>query len=317
MGSMDGSSLAFLILAHTDPAHLTRLLAGLPPEAYKVLHIDRKARSLDDFRSAVPNVHRVGKRHDVHWGAFSMVDATLELLRFGVERTKAERFVLLSGSCYPLKPNAALVRFFDDRKQHEFIKFVDVRQSIHLERLERFYIPEDWLSAVIKIEHPLLLKVLSRTASHALKPFRRRWQTALPTLVPSFGSQWWAITRACAECVIEASTHLHELKFFRHTFAPDELFFHTIIANSRFREMAGGLQQYEGRGNWRLANLHLINKGSLTRVYTHSDWSEIAASNKLFVRKLTGADSGNLILRIERELRGNPGFTLPDLESGL
>jgi hypothetical protein len=53
------------------------------------------------------------------------------------------------------------------------------------------------------------------------------------------GSQWWALTRACvAHCVATAA----DPKFcapFNFMFAPDEIFFHTIVHNSPF---AAGLR---------------------------------------------------------------------------
>lgn len=86
-----------------------------------------------------------------------------------------------------------------------------------------------------------------------------------------------------------------------HTFSPDEHYFHTLIGNSRFDAYADGLQDFQGVGTWRLANLHLIDP-SLSKWFTLQDWDSIKNSDKLFVRKIRSLDGAELVDRIDKEL---------------
>jgi hypothetical protein len=98
--------LAHLILAHSQPQQLNRLINALQhPDAAFYIHLDRKTDSRP-FLELIQgkNIFFVRKRENVRWGAYSMVQATLngfeEILAAGV----AYRYVnLLSGQDYPLQ----------------------------------------------------------------------------------------------------------------------------------------------------------------------------------------------------------------------
>jgi hypothetical protein len=81
---------------------------------------------------------------------------------------------------------------------------------------------------------------------------------------------------------------------YRHAFASDEQFFHTIVGNSRFAASATGLQAYSGRGTYKLANLHLIDP-SLSKWYTLDDWEAVSRSDKFFLRKVRTGESTKLL----------------------
>lgn len=77
--------IAYLILCHTDPKHIRRLVEkvtkGTENEAF--VHIDKKADS-PAFREALeglPHVHVLRNNRKVWWGGFSSVDATIRLMR--------------------------------------------------------------------------------------------------------------------------------------------------------------------------------------------------------------------------------------------
>jgi hypothetical protein len=300
-------SLAFLVLAHADPAQVARLLRALPADSHKLVHIDRKSRQFDGFSPGTPNTQFVDQRVDVYWAGFSVVEATLQLIRLALATTAANRLILLSGNCYPIKSNAEILAFFASDPTREYINYYDVRAAsdVYKDKIRRIFISEDVIARKTHIARPEILKVLSRAASRAAGFAQRDWRGALNGLVPAFGSQWWALTRSCAEMVIDAAETRRELEIFRFTFAPDEMYFHTIVANSKFHDRAGGFRPFAGRGNWKLANLHHLSRTSLHKVYTIHDWHEIEGSERLFVRKLESRASAELVQKIERELRGN------------
>src|ERR1700730_3570433 len=99
------SSIAYLILAHTDPIQLRRLMKRLEnDEAVFYLHVDGKA-NIDAFKRATEDINPVyfcEPRSKVTWAAFSVVEATLRLLEAALARegSTCNRFVLLSGADY-------------------------------------------------------------------------------------------------------------------------------------------------------------------------------------------------------------------------
>src|SRR5258708_21864253 len=98
-------SIAYLILAHSDPTQLRRLMKRLESdEAAFYIHVDGKV-DLGAFKSAAQGINRVyfcEPRSKVTWAAFSVVEATLRLLETALagEDQICNRFVLLSGADY-------------------------------------------------------------------------------------------------------------------------------------------------------------------------------------------------------------------------
>lgn len=68
-------------------------------------------------------------------------------------------------------------------------------------------------------------------------PRKRDYKKALGNLKPYAGSQWWALSAdACHYILSFVETNPKIVKFFQNTLTPDEIFFQTIIGNSKFRE---------------------------------------------------------------------------------
>jgi len=118
--------IAYLILAHNTPRHLSRLVAALSSESSGFfIHLDRKSNE-EDFRNIEgPGVHLAEERVAVYWGDFSQVEATLLILRAALADPRDfDRFVLLSGSDYPLRSASFIEQFFARNADKEFINLV-------------------------------------------------------------------------------------------------------------------------------------------------------------------------------------------------
>jgi hypothetical protein len=51
------------------------------------------------------------------------------------------------------------------------------------------------------------------------------------------GSQWWALSRACAEYMLDFTEKRRDIvRFYRHSHVPDEGFFQTVVMNSPLRD---------------------------------------------------------------------------------
>jgi len=290
--------VAYLIICHTDPAQLERLIDAVDEQADFFIHVDSKV-PIEQFAflAARPNVFFTAERVWIYWAGFSMVRATLTLMSAAVEKGHYRRMVLLGGLDYPIKPTAQILDVLLGDDKREFIRFFDIVESgeeVYLELIERhwfFDAPRLLVNKYYDVRGPM---------KRLLWPLKKRH---LPGYRLCFGHMQWALTGDCASYVLEhARTHPELEKFYRYAFAPDEQFIHTIVANSRFCENAGGIEPYREMGTYRMANLHHIHP-SLSKTYTIEDFDEVAASDKLFVKKITSADSAELIERIDAELR--------------
>ncbi|HLW32905.1 MAG TPA: beta-1,6-N-acetylglucosaminyltransferase [Aequorivita sp.] len=298
---------AYLILAHTDPKQLFALVQSLDYQSDIFIHVDKKS-DLSDFKkySFGPSVHFISERVKVSWAGFNMVIATLNLIKTALETgEKYSHFVLLSGLDYPIKPIRKLHQFLNQNQEREFIRFIRVEDSpdhyLKIFRRHSFKNPifPEVAIPMLNTGVTLLDKVVRKSLSLLLSSYKK---APLKNITPCYGSQWWAITPACAAYILDfVSNNPDFMRYFKTAFAPDEYFFHTIVGNSPFLSKSTGFQKYEGRGTFRMANLHVIHP-SLSHVYTDKDFEELKNSDKFFVRKVTSASSEKLISKIDEEL---------------
>lgn len=107
--------IAYLILCHTDPIHISRLANKLTEidSGFVYIHVDNKVsiKEYKDLLKSNSKVKFITNRVNVHWGGYSSVKATLNLLDEAYKEYKYDRFVLLQGLDYPLKSNNEIIEF--------------------------------------------------------------------------------------------------------------------------------------------------------------------------------------------------------------
>lgn len=223
--------IAYLILAHNTPRHLPRLIQALRSESSEFfVHLDRKSRSRR-FRGAMAEPAQfIRERRRVHWAEFSIVEATLILIRAALEDPRGfDRFVLLSGADYPIWSAASIETFFKAHPEKEFIDIDSLRDDPkRLRRTEKYCVPQRYPAPYRRWIHLLQrCGVLPKTRCH---------RDYLGDREPFHGSQWWAITRQACATILEFAEREHgAVRFFRNAACPDECFFHTILGNSPLR----------------------------------------------------------------------------------
>lgn len=291
--------ICYLILAHSDPKHFEKLVNAVDYNSTFFVHIDSKT-DIKDFQSlSLPkDLSFIRDRVSVAWGGISMIDATLKLIEAAL--SCGEEFIhliLLSGADYPIKKSSVIYDTFSKNPHHQFIKFIDMRESTHYTS----HINNKWFKEpIIKTSNKILKLTdkIVRNIGNRIK-FRNSWNKSI---IPYFGSQWWAITPDCARYILDFLKR--NPKYYtqnKYTFSPDEHFFHTIIGNSIYKEKSDGIQKYKDRGTWRMANLHLIHP-TLNKWYASTDWDKINSSDKLFARKLKSSVSDDLIKKIDEKI---------------
>lgn len=227
--------IAYAILVHRYPQQFGRLLQALSLNAGHVeffVHIDGKSPSAP-FHNAVgeaerPKVHFIDRRTNVNWGGFSQVRAILMLMQEIVKsKRRFDYIILLSGQDYPIKSNEFIHTYLTCNAGCEFIQHVripDVDWNV-VHRIEEYHF-YDFVGR--KLEW-----YFKRTVGRFL-PAKRRFPSGFS---PFGGSSWWGLTMECVEFILDFITRSRSfVRFFWFTHCPDEMFFHTIIANSRFSE---------------------------------------------------------------------------------
>ncbi|BEP38838.1 beta-1,6-N-acetylglucosaminyltransferase (plasmid) [Variovorax sp. V59] len=229
----------------------------------------------------------------MHWGAISQVEATLRLMRTALaecEVSQVSHFVLLSGNCYPLRPPEEFRAYSQSHAGTNFIKLIPLAsmRKQH-ERVRHFWfyqdLPVDGRKYTLVRLSRGLLQFVGKLGRRSL-PLFSQWH---------FGSQWWALTPEAVSYLVSYPHEASVKRFLRFSKAPDEIYFHTLLANSPLQHT---VEPVSGSGVWDAANLHLIDP-SLSRWFHTSDYEEVVASGKWFVRKVGSGISSDLCDRLD------------------
>ena len=126
-----------------------------------------------------------GERVKVYWGGFSMVKATLNLMKAAL--TSGEKFshlVLLSGLDYPIKPSWAIYNFLTNHSNKQFIRFIDMQESPtpQMKRILHYWFMEPIFPFSFYIDK-LIRSILQKLLG--LGVFKK----PLKNMAPPFGSQ--------------------------------------------------------------------------------------------------------------------------------
>jgi hypothetical protein len=319
--------LAYLIMAHQLPVQLDRLVKALDCEdAMFFIHIDKRA-DLQPFKIVAgdrPNVHFVQDRLVANWMGFSLVEATLRLLQLAM-RFRFDYCVLLSGADYPIKPAHALASFFGNARK-EYIAFWRLEDRPTWIHKVKYYYPIDAIPIrgwSTNSEPAYWRRLFWGRYFKYLKYLPQR--KFFDNMVPYGGPDWWSLSSECVEYILRfVAANPAYKRFYRFTASPGEMFFQTIILNSRF---ASRVENYECYTSWRtLGKLQATSERrpmlpdesfnyryvdwsgeesghrETPAILDERDWTKLMASKCLFARKFDPQRSATLLDRIDREI---------------
>jgi len=280
--------LAHLILAHSGPRQLQRLVNRLEhSDAYFFIHIDGKADIGEfAFLAKTGKVFLVEQRARVRWGAYSIVEATLNgfkaILDSGIP---FNRINLLSGSDYPLTNPEKIHLFFAENAMQNFMEFQDVK-SVWKEAIPR--VTEYHLDNYSFPGKYMVQKWMNR-----LLPVRK-----MPAgLTPVGRSQWMSLTFESMRYMLQYLAENPEVsRFFKLTWAPDEMIFQTILYNSRFRESLVN------------DNLRYIDWSAAEpspKLLAAADLDNLLKSGKLFARKFDMDKNPEILDLLDQKIFSN------------
>lgn len=326
--------IAYLILSHSDSKHLKRMINVLDNNSDFFIHIDLKA-DIEQFKQEISkeNVYFIEDRVPIYWGGFNMVDATKKLIKKALEKSNQyTHLVLLSGNDYPIKSSKEIYEFLCSMKGREIIRayYIDESNCEHCYDKIQTYRFNDLNMFKINFVNKVLKKLLTYMFSFIKK--KEYIDINGDKIRVCYGSQWWAITPECASFILEYSQKNRKIdKYFKTSFAPDEMYFHTIIFNSKFKKntLNEGIEKYDKKWKWN--NIHYLDSSTIScgdvikesiindikkiinrkkyiyagsiKFFDETHYNQIINSNQYFVRKVNTEISTNLLDKIDANLK--------------
>jgi Core-2/I-Branching enzyme len=236
--------LACLVLAHHNAPQLALLLQWIDAAGGRTfLHIDRRARAMraELLRAGLPGSAVLLPENESfrgRWGDYSLVAATLALLRQAVRDPATRHVALLSGTHLPLRPAAEIADLLFDGREHMDLVLA-AAEPPEGKSLRRF-----WYRTVPgREERSALLRWVN---SNTWPLGKRDLAAGLRGMTPMSGGQWWSLTGNCARRItvfIDANPWYP--RFFRRVHIPDEAFFQTVVGATEFSDQLVPSPLYE------------------------------------------------------------------------
>lgn len=283
---------AYLIIANRNFNQLGLLLSTLDdPRNDIYLQIDAKARfkNLNALKEKVKQSNLfILKPIKIFWGSYSQIDAELRLFKQASSFKEYDYYHLLSGLDLPLKSQDELHEFMDENQGKEFLTFTDasIAKANHI---------------VDRLDYHVLPNISSRSFKTRLGKKMYRGYRKLERLVEhqfnirvnqldcplGYGSNWLSIDHSLVLYVLKNKKWIQ--KYFKHSMFCDEIFIHTLVINSHFKDNVYVIKGVKDRPEDVQGNLRYINwwDGS-PYTWRITDWSslkKISRKNYFFARK--------------------------------
>lgn len=264
--------MAYAIQCHKNAEQINQLINQLDgKEIDFYIHVDKKSAIIKELKVG-SNIYILKNRLNVKWGHISQVYATLNLLE-EIHNTKKYDYIhLISGQDFPIKDNKFILDFFKNNSGKQYIQFRKLPNDWPFRGMNRIlvYYPNvmflnKYTRKLISIYERLIMKypILQRRIDKNICFYG--------------GSSWFSITSDCVQYILEfLKDNPNYLKFFNNTICGDEIFFQTILVNSKYKNfLVNDNKRYidwsEGKSSPKTLKIE--------------DYVKIKNSDKLFARK--------------------------------
>ena len=293
--------IAHLILAHSDPEHIKRLARRLSMFSDVYIHIDKNI-DIIPFKMILEegeNISFLENRYHCEWGGWNSIPAEIALLKAALDKFNYDRFVFLQGGDYPIKSNEYIIDYFEKHPTVEFIRACNCSHAKdkYLYGKCRYYVYPNNRN-ILKRIHDKVIRLLDiKMRSGIIKDGDEEYDVY-------WGSAQWAITNEFARYVVNFyESHPKFNRWFYHAFPADEMYFQTVLMNSKFRcnsTSHGPEAEKRGLVNWR--NLHYFEYEGAIRVFEENDFELLKHKKELYARKLNTEKSGKLYFLLDNEI---------------
>jgi hypothetical protein len=197
------------------------------PENIYLVHIDVKTHisfheEIREFLSAFPNA-RLMKSYDWIYGGYSAIDIQLRAMQ-ELFRDDWDFFINVTGQDFPLKSQSFIRDYLEQNRSRNFMQIIDMEVQWKLSRFRR-----RWYYIELK------------TGSMPRLRRKRVWPLPIPRPYPRNyrrygGLTWFILNREFCEYLCFDHTHDKLKNFLKHTYIPEEEFFHTVVMHSPFKD---------------------------------------------------------------------------------
>lgn len=282
--------IAYLISCYRLPGQVVRLVNRLDhPNDIFLIHLDKRsdASIFKEMHGALSGRDNVVflKRHTCNYCDFGHVRATLKGINYlRMHDSGFTNLVVLTGQDYPIHSTKRTREMI--MKAHNSIEYFKLPTSNWSMRgLDRIHFGHYWLRGrhfVIRSKYFQLkaVKLLKRLLKYSGEP--------------SFygGSSYFQIERQAAlyiDEVVRADPSI--VSFFKRTYIPDELFFQTLLLNSKFKQSIHNTSR---------RYVDWSDPKEVPKVMRIADIPSMRASNAIFARKFDEAIDPKVIKRLEQ-----------------
>jgi hypothetical protein len=278
-------ALAFVIIAHKNPAQVERLFKAIyRPDDVVIFHFDRKSDgALHELGQRLAKEYRnviVLRPRSIIWGGFNAAEVQLAAMEAALRANPNwHHFINLSGQDFPIKGLSRLENRLLENLRASYITWFDPLMTSlwgnARKRIERYYLDSTWLDRILRIPG------LGRRIRHVFG-----WENQFP-FIPGFrrrpppfryygGSNYVILSREAAHYAVSDPRARQISRWLKHTVHPDEIFIQSILLNSPLALTVVN------------ESLHEIEfpKDSLhPHTFTSSDLDRLLSSPKFFARK--------------------------------
>jgi len=289
---MKNNTIAYLIQAHNNPDHLFKLVDSLNnKEVSFFIHIDNKVDILE-FRNLFlnfDNIYFVEKRVNVIWKWFSQVKATISCMKLAINtEINFKYYILLSWVDYPIKPNNFILSFFKN-SNYNYLEFKEIKKSNSY--IEYFKNKQFWFK-ISKWHFYDTIKLNWNSKNGSIKHWLYRFYILFNILIFNnifkyknidnkykyyFWSSWWSFNEDTVKYILNFYDNNNKFNnIFKFSDAPDEMYFHTIVLNSKFKTICK---------NDNLRFIDWSDNREWPAILYENDFNKIKKTSKLFARK--------------------------------
>lgn len=302
--------VAYVVCSYTLPEQVVRLLRLLrdgSPGAILVSHHDDRRSELDAAALADLGVVRVLPPTPVTWGSYSQLDMVLRCMRVVLEQPGCDWLVLLSGQDYPIRRVRDVEAFLAADGHDAFIERRELGWRPQVGRTDewtgRYF--RRWSTVRPRLVAPARavaarsrgLVELRTLPSGTVVAGRPALRTPYAPGRSCFqGSDWFTLSRRCAELVCGADPSL--LRHYRRTLVPTESFVHTVLHNEPSLRLSGDTRRFT---RWDLS------PAPRPRTLRTADLEAMLASGLDFARKFDERVDADVLDELDRRVHRPPG----------
>lgn len=300
MSNYPSNSIGFILLTHTNPQQIYRLINTLNRMFNYPLIVCHHDFSKCDLSvdTLSKNVLVVRPHLQTEWAKFTLVEATVQALQLMYEVPDApDWFVLLSEADYPIKTARQILDDLASNPYDAYIQYEPITYKIYksdltpnmlwLKNSYQRYCTKSFsfnlskkyfaqLNLEVRLEHPLLTK--------AFLPFSNK-------LACFSGSQWFCANRKAAKYIIDFHSQKNALTlYYSNLKYTDESYFQTILANAPNLKLKNDRRRYI---DWSTGGTH-------PKVLLMEDLPNLIASSAHFARKFDIDIDSNILDELDK-----------------